>query len=203
VDTERLWVAAAEDVLRDAGHPIAHQQAVKLIYGRAWGDIRADMLRDYPDAFPSAAELERRMGEAFERAKGHADIRIHGSIALLRRLAAHHPVAVVSGSSRRLVGEMLKFLGVDRLVRFYLGTEDVPRGKPHPAPYALAAERLGVPPGHCVAFEDSRAGVLSARAAGMRVVALRRAGVPPQDLSEADLVLADLADFRPDALPPA
>jgi len=196
VDTERLWVAAAEAVLRDAGHPITHEQAVALIYGRAWGDIRAELLRDYPDAFPTAAELERQMGLAFDRARGGTDIRIHGSIALLKRLAAEHPVAVVSGSSRRLIGEMLEFLGVDGLVQFYLGTEDVPRGKPDPAPFLLAAERLGVPPQDCVAFEDSRAGVLSAKAAGMRVVALQRPGAPPQDLAEADEVLTNLGDFR-------
>jgi beta-phosphoglucomutase-like phosphatase (HAD superfamily) len=192
VDSERLWVAAAEEVLREAGHPITHEEAVALVYGRAWGDTRAEMLRDYPDAFPTAAELERRMAAAFERAKGATDVRIPSSIALLKRLAATHPVGVVSGSSRRTVAEMLRLAGVEGDVRAVVATEDVPRGKPDPAPYLLAAEQLGVPPGECVAFEDSRAGVLSAKAAGMRVVALQRPGAPPQDLSEADLVADDL-----------
>jgi beta-phosphoglucomutase-like phosphatase (HAD superfamily) len=53
-----------------------------------------------------------------------------------------------------------------------------------------------VAPEECVAFEDSRAGVLSAKAAGMRVVALQRPGAPRQDLAEADEVLTDLGDFR-------
>jgi sugar-phosphatase len=87
---------------------------------------------------------------------------------------------------------MLRLAGVEGDVRAVVATEDVPRGKPDPAPYLLAAEQLGVPPGECVAFEDSRAGVLSAKAAGMRVVALQRPGAPPQDLSEADLVADDL-----------
>ena len=196
VDTERLWVAAAEAVLRDAGHPITREQAVALIYGRGWHEVRAELLRDYPDAFPTAEGPERLMGAAFERLKGATDIRIPSSIALLRRLAATHPVAVVSGSSRRLVEEMLSLAGVEGHVRLIVATEDTPRGKPDPAPYLLAAEGLGVPPEECLAFEDSAAGVRAAKAAGMRVVALQRPGSPPQDLSEADLLVHDLGEFR-------
>ncbi len=196
VDSERLWVAAAEEVLRDAGHPITHEQAVALIYGRAWGDIRKELLRDHPDQFADAEDLERRFGAAFDRLKGQTDIRIPSSIALLKRLAATHPVAVVSGSSRRTVVEMLRLAGVEGDVRLVVATEDVSSGKPDPAPYLLAAERLGVPPEECLAFEDSRAGVLSAKAARMRVVALQRPGSPQQELSQADLVCPSLGDER-------
>ena len=195
VDSERLWVAAAEQVLRQQGRPVPHEQALELIYGRAWGDIRSDMLRDHPDAFADAADLERQMGAAFDTLKGECDIRIHSSIALLERLAATHPVGIVSGSSRRVIGEMLRLAGVDGLVSVIVSTEDTPRGKPHPAPFALGAKRLGLPPSECLAFEDSRAGVLSAKAAGMSVVGLQRDGAPPQDLSPADQVVADLAEF--------
>ena len=200
VDSERLWVAAAEEVLREKGHPVTHEQALALIYGRAWGDIRADLLRDHPDSFTGVAELEGLMGEAFERLKGACDIRIASSIDVLRRLAATHPVGIVSGSSRRIVEEMLELAGVAGLVACIVSTEDTARGKPDPAPYLLAAERLGVPPSGCVAFEDSRAGVLSAKAAGMVAVGLQRDGAPPQDLSEADIVVADLADVRVEGL---
>ena len=200
VDTERLWVGAAEDVLRDIGHPISHAEAVELVYGRGWSQIRKEMLGAHPDAFADGAGLERRMGAAFARRKGSTDIRIHGSIALLKRLAAEQPVAVVSGSSRRLVEEMLRLADVDGDVRLIVATEDAPRGKPDPAPFLIAAERLGVPPEACLAFEDSTAGVRAARAAGMAVVALRRDGSPPQDLSEADLVLGDLGEFQLESL---
>jgi len=194
VDSERLWVAAAEDVLRRKGHPITHNQALALIYGRAWGDIREEVLRDCPGAFSGYDDLEEQMGRAFERLKGECDIRIASSIRLLRRLAESHPVGIVSGSSRRVLDEMLRLAAVDDVVTCIVSTEDTPRGKPDPAPYLLGAARLGVRPSACVAFEDSRAGVLSAKAAGMRTIALQRDGAPPQDLSEADQVVADLAD---------
>ena len=50
--------------------------------------------------------------------------------------------------------------------------EEVVEGKPHPALYLLAAERLGVPPAECVALEDSPRGVRAAKAAGMRCIAV-------------------------------
>ena len=200
MDSERLWVAAAEEVLRAKGHPVAHDDALALIYGRAWGEIREELLRDYPGSFEGVADLEGLMGEAFERLKGSCDIRIASSIELLRRLAAAHPVGIVSGSSRGVIDEMLELAGVADLVSCIVSTEDAARGKPDPAPYLLGAERLGVPPSACVAFEDSRAGVLSAKAAGMVAVGLQRDGAPPQDLSEADAVVADLADLDLDAL---
>ena len=194
VDTERLWVQAVEDVLREAGHPLTHDEALALVYGRAWGDIRVDMLERWPDMFASGDEAERLLGAAFGRLKAECDVRIPSSIALLRRLAATHPVAIVSGSSRGVIEEMLDLAGVADCVSLIVSTEDYDRGKPDRQPFALAAERLGVSPSACLVFEDSRAGVLSAKAAGMRVVGLQRAGAPPQDLSEADAVVADLAD---------
>ena len=166
VDSERLWVAAAEQVLRQKGRPIPHEQALARIYGRGWGDIREEMLHDYPDAFADAAEL-----------------------------SAAHPVGIVSGSSLGIIHEMVRRLGIERCVSVVVGTEDTPRGKPDPAPYLLGAERLGVSASACVVFEDSRAGVLSAKAAGMYVIALQRDGAPPQDLSEADEVCSDLAEL--------
>ncbi|MFC1806312.1 HAD family hydrolase [Planctomycetota bacterium] len=193
IDSERLWVAAAEEVLRAKGHPVSHEQALALVYGRAWGDIQQDMLRDYPDAFSGVDELERLMGEAFAALESQCDIRIPSSVELLRRLAATHPVGIVSGSSRHLIIEMMRRLDIEECVSVVVATEDTARGKPDPAPFLLGAGRLGVPPSSCVVFEDSRAGVLSAKAAGMVAVGLQRDGAPAQDLSEADQIVSDLA----------
>ena len=70
--------------------------------------------------------------------------------------------------------------------------EDVPHGKPHPGPYLAGAARLGVPPGRCVAVEDSPNGVAAAKAAGCTVIAVtttHRAA----DLAAADTQCSTLA----------
>jgi beta-phosphoglucomutase-like phosphatase (HAD superfamily) len=74
----------------------------------------------------------------------------------------------------------------------------VPRGKPAPDVYIEAARRLDAAPEQCVAVEDSTNGILSASAAGMRVVAVPRPDFPPsaQALRVADAVLDSLAELE-------
>ena len=75
-----------------------------------------------------------------------------------------------------------------------LSGSDVIHTKPAPDIYLLAAERLGVSPTHCLALEDSEAGVRSAKAAGMTVIAVPNFFTAHQDHSAADVVLSSLGD---------
>jgi len=74
-------------------------------------------------------------------------------------------------------------------------SEDTPRGKPDPAGYLLAAQRLNASPGDCVVVEDAPAGIRAGRAAGMFVVAL--ATTPDAAaLGEADVVVPSLLSLH-------
>jgi beta-phosphoglucomutase-like phosphatase (HAD superfamily) len=75
-----------------------------------------------------------------------------------------------------------------------LGAEDYARGKPAPDSFALAISRLQVTPGRCVAVEDATPGILSARAAGAQVIAVRAGNFAGYDLSPADVVVDTLDD---------
>ena len=57
-----------------------------------------------------------------------------------------------------------------------LSGRDVPRGKPDPALFLLAAEALGIPPAQCLVVEDAPAGIAAARAAGMAALGIARLG---------------------------
>ncbi|MGB4491550.1 MAG: HAD-IA family hydrolase, partial [Halanaerobiales bacterium] len=63
-------------------------------------------------------------------------------------------------------------------------------GKPHPEIFLTTAEKLGVNPEDCVVIEDSRNGVLAAKAAGMKCIGFKNANSGDQDLSEADLIVS-------------
>ena len=195
LDTERLWAQALQTWLLAQGCACTLEEAVRLVYGHAWRDIYAELVRQHPQL----AVGERAAGEAlrphFHRLRQKSDVRIAGSVDLLVRLASEHPVAIVSGSPHADVADSIALMGVAPFVRFFLGSEDYGAGKPDPAGFLMAAQRLGVPPADCLVFEDSAAGVRAARAAGMRCVALARSGAPSQDVAAADLVLTDLAAF--------
>ena len=89
-----------------------------------------------------------------------------------RRVAALHPVAIVTGGTPEVVGPALAAAKLDHLFSIIVTPHDVPagRGKPEPDMYLLAARRMGVAPADCLVFEDAEPGLVGARAAGMQVV---------------------------------
>lgn len=86
----------------------------------------------------------------------------------LKRMAAlGKKIGVVSGGRTKVVHQTLKILGVSNLVPVVICAEDVKIGKPHPEPFLMAAEKLGVEPARCLVFEDAEFGIRAAEAAGM------------------------------------
>lgn len=84
------------------------------------------------------------------------------------------PMAVVTGGYRDAVIPSLDAVGVTGLFDVIVTADDVIESKPAPDVYVLAAQRLGVDPADCVAYEDSAIGMASARAAGVgRIVDVR------------------------------
>ena len=89
---------------------------------------------------------------------------------------AHHgriPMAVASGGTRRVIEQVLAHLGLRPLFDAVVTSEDVARQKPAPEIFLEAARRLGVPPQHCRAYEDTDLGMQAIRAAGMEAVDVR------------------------------
>ena len=116
------------------------------------------------------------------------------------------PTALVTMSWRRFANEVMEALPAGAFDVSVVG-DDVERGKPHPDPYLLAAERLGVDITRCIAIEDSPTGVASALAAGATVLAVPHVVDVPMrnDVNGrmirrdtlAGITAADLASFLP------
>jgi beta-phosphoglucomutase-like phosphatase (HAD superfamily) len=103
----------------------------------------------------------------------------------LRYAAARVPVAIVSGAFRAEIEPVVEAAGIAGDVTTIVAADDVEHGKPHPEGYLRAAGLLGVPPAAAVAFEDTEAGIASAKAAGLHVVAVLGT-LPPERLTQAD-----------------
>jgi HAD superfamily hydrolase (TIGR01509 family) len=103
--------------------------------------------------------------------------------------------AVASSATRGWVTGWLGKHGIGGLFDSVCGREDVPRVKPAPDLFLLAALRLGVAPPDCLVFEDSPNGIRAARAAGMRCVAVPNPVTRPLDLGGPDLVLGRAAEI--------
>lgn len=100
-----------------------------------------------------------------------ADARlIEPVVAIARRVAQTHPVAVASGGTREIVERSLKLTGLAELFPVVVTACDVEQGKPSPDMFLLAADMMGVNPFECLVFEDAEPGMRAAEAAGMKWV---------------------------------
>jgi len=106
-------------------------------------------------------------------------------------LAGPIPVAIVTSGSTELATARLRGAGLE-VPEVMITADRVTNGKPHPEPFLLGAEALGVEPRRCLALEDAPPGIESARAAGMPVVAV--ATTHPGELDGATVVLETLAE---------
>ncbi|MDR1531012.1 MAG: HAD family hydrolase [Clostridiales bacterium] len=99
------------------------------------------------------------------------------------------PLAVASSTAGDLIRIILKRTGLAGYFDIIVSGEDLPRSKPHPDVFLLAAKLLGVAPERCTVVEDSSNGVLAAKRAGMRCVGYRNPNSGEQDLSLADTIV--------------
>jgi beta-phosphoglucomutase len=134
-------------------------------------------------------------GHVFAALVGARDVFYPGAADCVRRLADAWPVGIASGALRADIELMLRAAQLEDRFRFVVAAGDTERTKPAPDPYLRAAELHGVAPAACVAIEDSRWGLESARAAGLRTIAITHT-YPRHELTAcADVVVESLAEF--------
>ena len=200
LDSEEVWDAVREEYVRESGgrYDAEVQRAMMGMSSTEWSRYLHDSagVPDEPEAID--AEVVRRMLQAYRR---HLPL-VPGAVEAVERLAARFPLGLASSSNRPLIDEVLELAGLAPCFRATVSSEEVARGKPAPDVYHEAARRLGVAPERCAAIEDSHAGIRSAHAAHMRVVAIPNASYPPDAdaLAQADVVLPSLQELTPDVV---
>ena len=131
----------------------------------------------------------------------HADI-LPGVEAMLQGLR-QRGVSTAIGSSSKNAAAILTAISLDGCFDVVVDGTHIVNSKPHPEVFLLAAERLGIPPEHCLVVEDADAGIEAAIAAGMRVLGLGPAAEHPSaSLRAANLTMLS-ADGLLDAVEPA
>jgi HAD superfamily hydrolase (TIGR01509 family) len=122
-----------------------------------------------------------------------------GAEAAVTRIAERWPLALASSSNKEVIEQVMETSGWDGVFKAWVSSEEVARGKPAPDVFLEAARRIGVDPGDAAGVEDSHNGILAARAAGLRVVAIPNHEFPPGEeaLRAADAVLGSLGELTP------
>ena len=197
LDSEQVWDEVREELVKERGGRW-HEQAQTEMMGMSsieWSRYMHDEL-DLPEPPEEiSAEVVRRLDEVYRKRLPLID----GAREAVERLAARWPLGLASSSNREVIDLVLDLSGLARYFRVTVSSEEVPRGKPAPDVYLEAARGLGVPPERCAAVEDSHNGIRSAKAAGMRVIAIPNQHYPPGEeaLALADVTLGSLAELTP------
>jgi beta-phosphoglucomutase len=183
-DDEPILLSVYRELFAEQGRPLADAEYYESLAGLSEEAIIGTWLDVEGEALEALVEerIERYLARCGRGETVAAPIRDAVSYA-----ARQVPVAVVSGAFRREIEPVLAGAGLDRHVSVLVAADDVERGKPDPAAYELAVDLIGgdMAAGDVVAFEDTESGVASAKAAGLRCVAVVGTH-PPDRLSQAD-----------------
>jgi len=197
LDSEQVWGEVREQLVKERGGRWREQAQTEMMGMSSveWSRYMHDELGLSEPPEEISGEVVRRLEERYRRELPL----IEGAKEAVERLAARWPLGLASSSNRELIDLVLELSGLAPFFRVTVSSEEVPRGKPAPDVYLEAARGLGVPPDRCAAVEDSRNGIRSAKAAGMKVIAIPNPHFPPGEdsLALADVTLGSLAELTP------
>jgi beta-phosphoglucomutase-like phosphatase (HAD superfamily) len=197
IDSERALLRVWTQVADEMGATLTEADFVRMV---GLGSIESNRILQEIFGTEERVRSMRERAAAMLRPGGEAPLfpLRPGARDLLDRLQASGVPCAVASSTR--VSEVRRRLhGVGVLDRFagVAGGDEVARSKPDPGVFLLAAERLGIAPAQCLAFEDSVHGVIAARAAGMQVVMVPDLVVPDSQLSaQTFALLSSLAEVH-------
>ena len=143
-------------------------------HGITWAACAAELVRYWPVLAPM--DLAKALhGQFHQTLINDPPIEVPGAADAVQSAALRVPVGIVTSSHKDTLDLVARQLGLTEILTVTVSACDGAISKPAPDPFLLAAQRLGVNPRNCLVFEDSIAGVASARAAGAAVIAIGNA----------------------------
>ena len=201
IDSEQVWDDVREGLARERGGRWT-ERAQRDMMGMSSPEWSAYM-HDVVGLPESPDEINREVVERMLARYTDGPQWLHGAVDAVRRLGERRPLGLASSSNRVVIEAVLAAGGITECFQATVSSEEVARGKPAPDVYLEAARRLGVPPERCTAVEDSHNGILSAKAAGMRCVAIPNAHYPPgAATAEADAVVGSVQELTEEVVDP-
>lgn len=196
-NSEPLHLAAYQEVFSALGVQLTRDEYYANYLGyddqgvfRKLGAAQGWMLDD-----GRVAALIEEKSRVFDATIERTDILYPAAAECVQRLGAEFPLGIASGALRYEIEMILERARLHRHFRFIVASGDTPNSKPWPDPYIRAAELHGVSASACVAIEDSRWGIESAKAAGLKCVGITTT-YPASELRSADRVIDSLGEFR-------
>ena len=195
IDSEPLWRQAEKSTFREVGIELTDQMCHETLGLRA-DEVVAHWYGKFPWSGATLEEVEIRLVSSVQRLISAQGQPLKGvpTLSVLRK--AGFKLGLASSSPHVLIETVVGKLDVRDYFAVMCSAVDEDHGKPDPAVYLKTAEKLGVDPTNCIAFEDSVSGVRSAKSAGMSVIAVPAENqYCEREFEMADIKLRSLAEF--------
>ena len=191
VDSEPLQTEATISFLKRHGHTFNVDDRSDMV-GRKTIEALAMVKQKYQ--IPMTLEDIFRERESIYLELVHHKLEMQAGLeSLLRRLKeAGYAIALASSGYREYVNLVLDKFHLREFFQTMVTGDEAQEGKPSPEIFLMAAKRLGVSPAACLVLEDAQHGVLAAKRAGMRCIAVPNSITEHQDFSLADVVVSSL-----------
>lgn len=195
LDSEPLHVIINSEIYRELGI-VVDDTLVSEFVGRTSTDRWTRIISRF-GLISTVDELNKRQWNALVDALPGSGIgRSDGLGTLMDFLKQNDILATVASASQRIFVEaVIDYLNLRAVLTGYTCGDEVSNCKPSPDIFLLAAKKLRVDPSQCMVIEDSSAGILAGKAAGMYTAAYDNPTSPGQDLSFADVTVKHLDDI--------
>lgn len=199
-NSERLHLLAFQQTLPATGLSLTDEAYFAHYLGFDDHGVFRQLAADHGRPLDADAldALVAAKGQHYERLAAAGEMLFPGAADFIRRAAAAVPISIASGAQTHEIEEVLDKAGLRAHFLAIVGADQTPASKPAPDPYLEAFARLGritgrtLSPGRTVAIEDSRWGLESARAAGLRTVAVTNTYPAEALAGHAELIVAGL-----------
>lgn len=193
LDTETVFRGIVFEVCTELGFEMTDAVHMSMV-GGSHERTNQLLIEAYGVSFPYTLFDERCRIMMRERSHGGVPVK-QGARELIAALRERGiPTAVATSSRQQHAHRHLGAAGLLDLFQTIVTRDDVLHPKPHPEPYLLAASRLGVDPTHCLAIEDSHAGVQAGHAAGMQTVMVPDLVHPSAEIRALGIAVLDSLD---------
>ncbi|MGZ4386700.1 MAG: HAD family hydrolase [Gaiellaceae bacterium] len=198
VDSEERWNDARHALTLEHGLPFPEsaQRDMMGMSSNEWSTYMHERVGLPESPAEINVEVVRRLEELYRRRLPL----FPGAVEAVRRMATGFRLGLASSANRELIDLVLELAQISDCFEQTVSSEEVGRGKPAPDVYLEVLRRMGVAPGRAAAIEDSHNGLLAARAAGMRVIAVPNPAFPPgpEVMGAADEVIGSLEELTGD-----
>ena len=196
IDSEPIHFETDMETMKYLGCNISKEELEKYV-----GTTNEYMIADIKKNYNIRKSVEEIINYKVEMVKNkivQSDLEpIEGIRELLIDLKDKNiPAAIASSSPKDFINIVVSKFKLQDYFKYIVSGEEVESGKPAPDVYIETAKKLGISPKECTVIEDSKNGVLAAKAAGMKCIGFQNINSGNQDLSKADIIVNSIGEIK-------